>query len=269
MIILQNPEKILILYHSGAGSTKTIAQSYYSRLEPYSADISPISLDYDYTRLQDYDFIIFAFPTYHCSPSKSMRDFIKNMPRLNKPKKAFVFTTYGLYSGNSLREFIKECLPKNIIIGGYSSYKAPATDGALLMPSFGFMFRYGKKVKQRIDTDISNIGYLIKDNSYTHVSPRFKLYTILNYPNSALGKAYKYKFRLLAEDCINCNKCVDSCIRHCWTIGNELPSYDSKNCEFCFRCIHNCPGQAIVLSKKTKYKSKLNQAFYNKLKETL
>ena len=86
---MENKRKILILYHSGAGSTKTIAEVYYKALYAHSTDIASINLDYDYKRLEGYDFIIFAFPTYHCSPSCSMMDFIKNMPVLKKAKKAF------------------------------------------------------------------------------------------------------------------------------------------------------------------------------------
>jgi len=67
-----------------------------------------------------------------------MMKFIENMPVFNNPKKAFAFTTYGLYSGNALREFINKCSSRNVNINGHSSYRAPATDGALLLPTFFF-----------------------------------------------------------------------------------------------------------------------------------
>jgi len=46
-----NNSKLLTLYHSGAGSTKTIAEIYYEKLDSYFVDISPINLKYDYTKL--------------------------------------------------------------------------------------------------------------------------------------------------------------------------------------------------------------------------
>ena len=35
--------KVLIIYHSGAGSTKTIAEIFYEKLDIYSIDIDSVS----------------------------------------------------------------------------------------------------------------------------------------------------------------------------------------------------------------------------------
>lgn len=266
---MEKKYKLLILYHSGAGSTKSIAEIYYKLLDSYFIDISLIDLKYDYKKLDNYEFLIFAFPTYHCSPSSSMIEFIKNIPVFDKPKKAFAFTTCGLYSGNTLREFIKECSLKNIIIGGYSVYRAPATDGALFLPPIPFMFKYEKNIAYKIKRDINKIDELIKNNVNKVEYPQFKLYAILNYPNKILGKAYKHNFKVLEERCINCNKCINNCMRNCWKKGTEYPEFDVSNCEFCFRCVHHCPNEAIILSTKTKMKPKLNEKFYSNLKEKI
>jgi len=62
----------------------------------------------DYQAMTNYDFLLFGFPTYHCSPSTSMLEFVENMPAKDgEAQKAFVFTTYGLYTGNSLRILIR------------------------------------------------------------------------------------------------------------------------------------------------------------------
>ncbi|HEY5589052.1 MAG TPA: hypothetical protein VIK86_08865 [Candidatus Paceibacterota bacterium] len=49
---MDDKHKLLILYHSGAGSTKTIAEIYYKKLDSYFIDISSIDLEYDYKKLQ-------------------------------------------------------------------------------------------------------------------------------------------------------------------------------------------------------------------------
>lgn len=266
---MENNHKLLILYHSGAGSTKTIAEIYYKKLDSYFIDISSIDLEYDYKKLHRYEIIIFAFPTYHCSPSSSMMEFIKNMPVFDEPKKAFAFTTCGLYSGNTLRQFIKKCSSKNININGYSVYRAPATDGVLLLPPMSFMFSYEKNIAKKIKEDIKKLEEIIKTDTDKIQCPSFKLYTILNYPNKVLGKANKHKFKLLKENCVNCNKCVNNCIRKCWNKVGEYPQYEVEKCEFCFKCVHHCPNGAIILSAKTKTKNKLNEKFYNDLKEKI
>jgi flavodoxin/ferredoxin len=266
---MENNRKVLILYHSGAGSTKTIAEIYYKELKSYRIDISSINLDYEYKKLQSYEVLIFAFPTYHCSPSASMMTFIRNMPAFDKPKKAFAFTTCGLYAGNTLREFIKKCSAKNINVNGYATYRAPATDGVLLLPPIPFMFDYEKNIAYKIKEDIKKLDVIIKADTNKVECPAFKLYTLLNYPNRALGRAYKHKFTLLEKDCINCSKCVDNCIQKCWHKTEKYPRYEAEKCESCFKCIHHCPKEAIILTVKTKKKIKLNEKFYSDLKEKI
>ncbi|MCX7709678.1 MAG: flavodoxin family protein [Clostridia bacterium] len=259
---------VLILYHSGAGSTRMVAEIYHEQLHScYHTDLSSVSMDYDYERFLEYDYFILAFPTYHCDPSTSMMEFIKNIAASDKPKRAFAFTTCGLFSGNTLRIFIKECLNKNIIVEGSSVYKAPATDGTLLLPSINFIYKFEKDIADRIRKDIGRIRGLIETETSRIDWPRFKLYSILNYPNKVLGKACKHRIRLIKELCSNCNQCVRQCIRNCWMSGKDYPQYEITHCEYCFRCIHQCPKEAIVLSSNTVKKRKLNKEFYEHYKK--
>jgi ferredoxin len=261
--------KILILYHSGAGSTKTLAEIFYEKLSYHSVDISPISLQYDYKMLLKYDFYIFAFPTYHCDPSKSMREFLKNMPAFEEEKRAFVFTTCGLYSANAVRIFIKECSKKNIVVGGSSVYRSPASDGALMLPSFKFMYDYEKNIAVKLRRDIQKIHEIIRANSMEHHCPSFSLMSIVNFPNKVLGKAYKHRIRVIENKCIKCSKCISICIRGALKKGKEFPEFDVNKCEFCFKCIHHCPENAMVLSEKTAGKQKLSDKFYSTLKNRI
>jgi len=52
-------------------------------------------------------------------------------------------------------------------------------------------------------------------------------------------------------------------------MGDEYPNHSIKDCEFCFKCIHHCPCNAIILSKKTLKKTKLNSKFYDELKKKI
>ncbi len=262
-------KRILILYHSGAGGTRTIAEIYHEKLTDYSIEISPINLKYDYEKLINNDFLIFAFPTYHCSPSKSMMEFVQKMPVFVNPKKAFVFTTYGLYSGNTIREFIKLCSSKNLYVCGYSAYRSPAADGTLLLPGLPFMYTFKKRITVKLREDINQVENIINSNNYKVQIPRFKFYSILNFPNKALGKLYKHKIYLQKDKCVKCNNCINDCIRKCWSINAGYPEFNGDNCEFCFKCIHHCPKEAIVLSSKTSGKKKLNEKFYQDYKQEI
>ncbi|ABR47629.1 4Fe-4S ferredoxin, iron-sulfur binding domain protein [Alkaliphilus metalliredigens QYMF] len=267
---MNTKKRLLIIYHSGAGSTKTIAEIYCQKLSPlYRVEISSINLEYDYKKLSGYDFFIFAFPTYHCEPSHSMMEFINNMPVFKESKEAFALTTCGLYSGNTLRKFIKKCTEKNIIIRGCCSYRAPATDGALLLPPIPMMFSYERKVAKKIEADIQEVKKIIETNVKSIKCPPFKLYTILNYPNKVLGEAKKHNFKIMEEYCAKCYKCMNNCIRNCWETKKSYPEHENVNCEYCFRCVHHCPKEAIILSERTRKRPKLNEKFYHKLKEII
>ncbi|ERJ13260.1 EFR1 family ferrodoxin [Haloplasma contractile] len=268
---LNRKSKVIILYHSGAGSTKTIAEVFYETLsKEFICELNAINLVYNYDKLIEYDLLIIGFPTYHCEPSQSIMDFIGNLPKFTKVKNAFIFTTYGLFSGNTERIFIKLCKEKNIDVCGSNAYKAPATDGVLLFPPLKFMFKYGKNVSKKVKNDEELIRNLIMNkNKTSSYKPRFKLYTILNYPNKKLGQKYKHKLTIIEDQCIGCNKCINACIRDCWRQENNSRIWEIQNCEFCFKCVHQCITSAIILSKMTHKKSKLNNSFYKKLKHQL
>lgn len=264
---MNTDKKILILFHSGAGSTKTIAEIIKEQLRNYDSELKDITSSH-YSELKNCDLLVFAFPTYHCSPSKTMMDFIRSIPYFDVPKKAFSISTYGLFSANTMREFAIECLKKNLLVCGNSGYRAPATDGVLLLPPLPFMFKYEKRLINKIKADVQLIKSILKNESPSAVIPRFKLYSVLNYPNKALGKLYKHKITLDRSKCIKCNKCIDNCNRKCWIQG-EYPTFTTDNCEFCFKCIHHCPKNAILVSPNSKTKYRLDEKFYSRMKEDI
>lgn len=96
-------KKILIIYNSGAGSTKTIVQIYLTLLSECEVDILPVSLSFDFSMFNHYDLLIFAFPCYHNDISPFMYQFMKIMPIQTKRMKAFAFITYGLYGKHPVR----------------------------------------------------------------------------------------------------------------------------------------------------------------------
>ncbi|KMQ52817.1 4Fe-4S ferredoxin iron-sulfur binding domain-containing protein [Chitinispirillum alkaliphilum] len=262
--------RLKILYHSGAGSTKAIAEIFNYKLSSlFVCDIEQIDLEYEYSNLLLYDFLIFGFPTYHCEASRSMAEFLNQMPELSESKRAFVFTTCGLFSGNTLREFINACNDKNIVVCGYNTYKAPATDGALLLPPIKFMFEYGKNVPRKILNDLNSINNILKGNERYSKCPRFKLYTILNFPNKYFGKRYKHKFKIIENRCVRCDTCVKECMRKCWKRADGGLTFDMHSCESCLKCIHHCPSSAIVLTKNTAKKKKMNSSFYEQQKNKI
>ncbi len=157
-----NSYKMLILFHSGSESTKTVGEVFRHKLsKSYTVDMVQVSPDLDHQIIFDYDFLLSGSPTYHCRPSTSMTDFIDRMPGLDSPKMAFALITCGLYTGNCLRILIQRLWEKNIITVGHLQVRGPASDGALLFPSWlSPMFKYEKNTRKKIEESVSEIGDL-------------------------------------------------------------------------------------------------------------
>ncbi|MDC7239744.1 MAG: hypothetical protein PQJ50_05220 [Spirochaetales bacterium] len=227
--------KLKILYHSGAGSTQTIAEVYHELLNCSSCSIESVSLNYDYSSLEDIDILVFGFPTYHCAPSTTALDFIDKMPAFVQPVRLFVFTTYALYPGNALRKFIGKAARKNLVLCGHAAYRSPASDGSLLLPHMNFMFNYGKTVPKLVQRDVSKIRSILRGQTAIKVrKPGVRLYTILNFPNSFIAKRFKMTFTILMDRCIQCGRCQRNCLRGCWEDTEGGPVVNYANCESCW-----------------------------------
>ena len=262
-------KKILIIYNSGAGSTKMIVDIYGTLLEKYQVDIIPASVSFDYSIINKYKLIIFGFPCYHCSPSPLMEEFLEKMPPLSSKKKAFVFITYGLYAGNTIRTFINKCKKKNIYTEDYADYRAPATDGSLIFPPFKFMYKYERNIAANILQDIEKIKNILSVEDFKCKLPHIKLYTLLNYPNKLLGKKSRPQINVRKDACNNCHLCINNCPRSCWDMGESYPVFDKLKCDACYKCIHQCPQEALVFSRKTINKKRLNPFFFKEWKDEI
>ncbi|MCK5050267.1 MAG: EFR1 family ferrodoxin [Candidatus Cloacimonetes bacterium] len=268
-------KKVLVLYHSGSGSTKLISEVLSERLsETCEIDISQISSSFDYQQIENYDLLIFGFPTYSCQPSLSMKEFVDRMPFFQKQVKALVFTTCALYSGNTLRILIKKLDKKNVVTINYFQFIGPASDGALLFPKLSSrIFQYEKKINAKILKAVNVISKTLNSSKAKLRIPAYKWYVPLNnillYFGELSYKKYKSRMHIIKERCINCNICVNNCPRNCWESREIIPAFDPHNCEFCLKCIHNCPQNAIIFSDKMKDNRRLNISFYNELKRNI
>lgn len=261
----------LILFHSGVGSTKMLAELIEEKLKlDNENNITLLSVENvpNLPELNEFEILIFGFPTYHAMPSKTILNFIDKLPYYETPLHCFAFTTCGLYSSNTLRIFAKHCRRKNLFLLHWQSYRTPATDGTLYAPNIKFLYTAEKNIKHKVNRDIDIFLSRLKEGSFNYKIPRFKLYSIFNYPNAALGRIYQPKIFINKELCVECKKCINLCYYKCLTIDETGVYHNNKNCEHCFRCIHSCPTKALSLIKNNKNLKPLNEKFFiNKMKE--
>lgn len=266
-------DSILILFYSGSGSTKMISGIIKERLsESFKVDMVEVTDDFDYSIIPEYSLLIFAYPTFYTHPPRSLIGFINKMPLFNNSCYSYVITTYGLFTGNSIRSLSKSLLEKNIITVSYKQIKGPGSDVVLLFPEFTKYFRrYEKKAAKKLETIIFEAVQAVESGMKKPKIPRYKIYGFFNSINDYLGERYynnvlKKNIHILPERCNNCQLCIESCVRKSWMPGNPVPEFDPGKCEFCLKCVHNCPTNAIVFSEKMKDRIRLNRGFYNDLK---
>lgn len=243
--------KILILYYSGVGNTEMVATGVFKILtgahEVELLSIEKLPMDIS---LMVYDAFVIGFPTIHSAPAKPILDFLHQIEVLQKPVPTFLFTTCGLYSANTLRIFAQKCVLKNFIPVLCKSYRCAATDGILIVPSMNIWFCHERRLDEKIQIDVRSFLGLLNQPLVAHL-PRFKFYSILNYPNKFLGQRFSPKIVVHIKNCVSCGKCVRNCPVHCIHEGSQgHPLIDNQSCIHCYRCIHHCPNRALSLSKK-------------------
>ena len=241
-------DKIIILYYSGVGNTKRIAQYMYNYLKRRSNvdiySIEELPTDFSFNK---YSKLIIGFPTIHAEPATPMMHFVRRINARTKKLPTFVYTTYGLYSGNAIRIFCELAIVKNIIPVYTNGYRAPAIDGILLTPKIKRWHSYEKGLSIKIKNDV---GQFLNTNEDCAKIPKLKWYSVFNYPNKLIGKHTKLKIYLHENKCVKCGVCTEKCpAGACTNDASNLPIFDITKCINCYRCIHHCPQRALSLSK--------------------
>lgn len=255
----------LIIYHSGVGNTRFIANILFNQLKTKTnVMIKSIEEISDNFEIDEFDNYIIGFPTYHASPSQSIIKYLNSVRPLSKNKPVYIFTTCGLYSANSLRIFVKKCVLKNLMPVLHCSYRCPATDGTLLAPNIKRLFKFEKDIIIKIENEADKIINEFYKTHHKVKFPRFKLYSIINYPNKLAGHYfYKPTIHLHKSKCTKCGKCIKDCPNNCFlTDKDNSPIYRKENCEYCYRCIHHCPSKALSLKKNRTVTKQLNDKFF-------
>ncbi len=266
-------QRIMIYYHSGAGSTKMVGEIVKAMLsKTFAVDIMRVEADYNYRAMDDYDFIVFGFPVFGFKISPSMSEFIDDMPEFEDPKPCYIYCTLGLAGGNALYSLAEKLHTKNMTVTGYEKVLSPGSDASLM-----FKGKWARSFKKKTPAKITNMVQTINNamkGGITSSAPRFKYgWNILEKLLMGIVKKEEKKMmgslRILTDKCTNCGLCITTCKRGCYTKGENYPLLDISNCEFCLGCVHHCPYNAITFLKDEIDKPRLNGQFFKTEKEKL
>ncbi len=241
------------IYFSGTGNTKHCMKQF---IKKYDESASVISIE-DSSAIQvikDNDLIVFAYPVYYSNLPKIVRDFIEDNKKLFGDKKIYIIATMGLFSGDGAG-----CAARI-----FRKYDAEVIGGLhLKMPDcIGDVKLLKKSLEQnkRVVTDAEKkINKAVKDlkegkqkregiNIIYHIAGLFC--QRLWFYNKT--KNYTDKLKINQLKCIGCGICSNKCPMNNLEIGNGIVKTKGL-CTMCYRCVSNCPKQAITLIGKKVY----------------
>lgn len=240
------------VYLSGTGNTKHITELFFNELGKEGRMVPVESEDVE-NALSDEELII-AYPTQFSNIPYLIRDFISKYSYAWKGKKIFLITTMGLFSGDGTG-----CAARLL-----KKYGAVITGGLqVLMPdSIGDCKALKKShdknraVIESSDKRVIEAARQIKEGNYPKEGLTFAAHLAGLFGQRLwfYGKTTGYtdKLKIDPSKCVGCGLCAASC-----PAGNiriiEGKAVASAHCTMCYRCIDNCPKQAMTLLGRRLY----------------
>lgn len=243
-------KKVAILYFSGAGSARKVADIIYRSIKD-SCNVELCAIEQaGNLQLDEYDGLIIGTPCYHAAPAKLIMDFFSKIPALPAAIPAFLYNTRALWSCNTNKILAKHLRHCNIITVLDRDYRSPASDGSLIVPFFRRFFEFDRQLHDKVRLDSHLFLKKINESASGYI-PRFRFSSMINAPNKLAGQLTTFTIHTHKDRCIKCSKCLENCPHK--AMGRDADGYAqfiSSRCENCYRCIHHCPAKALSLSKR-------------------
>lgn len=241
------------IYFSGTGNTRHCVGYFLNRIDSGAKAFSIEDAE-AVKAIKEADSIVFGYPVQFSSLPKIVRDFIVKNKDIFSGKKIFIIATMGLFSGDgagcSARLF-KEYGAE--ILGGLH-LKMPDNigDEKALKKTLG----QNRAVIKSADEKILSAAEALKNGKPYREGLGF-LYHLAGLFGQRLWfghktKNYTDKLKIDSPECIGCGVCAKAC-----PMGNislsDGKAIAGNSCTMCYRCVSDCPKQAITLLGNTVY----------------
>lgn len=241
------------IYFSGTGNTKHCLEMFVNEIDRTASCIS-IEDKTAVNAMQKQDIIILAYPIYFSNLPKIVRDFIVNNRAAFAGKKVFIVTTMGLFSGDGagLSARLLKKYGAHIIGGLHLKMPDCIGDEKVLKKTL----EQNKLLLKAAEIKIKDTAQQFKNDIHTQEGIGF-LYHMAGLFGQRLWfynktKHYSDKLKINVEKCVGCGVCTQLCPLQNLKLADGRAQANGK-CTMCYRCVSNCPKQAITLLGKELY----------------
>lgn len=244
---------MLGIYFSGTGNTKHCIQKFLNEVNKSAYCIS-IEDKNVIQEIKENDVIILAYPIYFSNLPKIMRDFIVKNRALFSGKKVFLIATMGLFSGDGAGCGARLLRKYGVHIIGGLHLKMPDCIGD--EKALKRTIQQNKQLIKAAEDKIKDAAHKFINNTPTREGIGFTYHLAglfgqrLWFYNKT--KNYSDKVKIDKGKCVGCGVCVKLC-----PLSNikltDGKAKTGRKCTMCYRCVSNCPSQAITLLGKTLY----------------
>lgn len=258
--------KISIMYFSGSGNTKYIADRLKSKLEDIGFSVKANSIEEKISFNDDIDLIVIGGPIYAGNvPEKLIKWLLRNVPNtINKTKAIVYSTSAGLINANGVDSLASKLEKKGYEVIGKETY---------VMPKNFYFGKYKRNTEEEIEVMFTNvesqIDVLVKNiennniekinNNNKSIVSKDILAEVFSIMAKFMGKSFS-----TSDMCNGCGLCAKQCPQNNIIIKNKVVKFKNK-CMMCTRCIHSCPNNAIRY-KKQQYPQYKIESYINKNK---
>jgi len=238
-------KRVIIFYFSGTGHTEIVAEMLRDALHARGVHVDSRRIDRclregSVPGVSSYDAVGIGYPVYAFNVPRTVEDFIRMLPRSDRP--VFVFKTAGepFVFNNTSSYFIHGQLRRR----GYD-----LTYERLFLMPYNIIFRYPDEVVKEIYTLSARLAGRMAAEIVRGVDirPRYNPLLLLislvmriQFPGARLNG----RLMRAAGDCNLCGKCVRECRAGNIRIDGGRVRF-GWNCVMCMRCVMLCPRGAV------------------------
>lgn len=250
--------KALVVYFSGTGGARRIADAFEKKLTDMQYMVVKHSLDLtEYNKvknqyeeiLKNIKLIFVIYAVHAVDAPLPVYDWIKDLPEgLNIPTVVISVSGGGeVWPNTSCRVYCKKALEKK----GYPIFY----EKMMVMPSNWMIATNDHACMWLLNSVPRKVQEIVRDalegkqrKSQVKLSTRFLSYLSHNHKKSMK----KYGSSLKVKDtCTGCGWCARNCPRCNITMEGSMPEFHD-NCIVCLRCIYGCPSK-VIYSEKYRY----------------